>query len=318
MSAPHDVDPLSVEEPILLDNSSFLNLDLPSELPLGMFEFDDGDTLTSLPTQTKELPGLNVDDQPPTLGFGLSTSASARANAPPTVDPNVLLNVYSSSTSDASSDSASASMSADSYLLPVNELTILRAALRIAARLGCSNTFWDLSADSPFCPTLSMEESAGAGLAPSSSSIPPPPAPRPAGMDGTGSHLPKAWQPTTSQLLLPHHPIMDFLPWPSVRDRIISVFNLPETARPRPASGPLALVEFAYDLEDGAEGIRIWGGDPYDPSCWEVGQVVFEKWWFIFDRQVVEQSNRWRAARGAEALKVKGNQSWEIGSVAAG
>jgi hypothetical protein len=66
----------------------------------------------------------------------------------------------------------------------------------------------------------------------------------------------------------------------------------------------LALLQFVYDLEDGAEGIRIWGGDPYDSTCWEVGQLLFERWWFIFDREIIEQSNRWRALRGASNLRM--------------
>jgi hypothetical protein len=63
------------------------------------------------------------------------------------------------------------------------------------------------------------------------------------------------------------------------------------------------LVDFVYDIEDGAEGMRIWGSDPYDETSWEVGQVVFERWWFVFDKKVVEQSNTWRRRRGAAPLR---------------
>ncbi|KAL3955395.1 hypothetical protein ACCO45_010958 [Purpureocillium lilacinum] len=121
--------------------------------------------------------------------------------------------------------------------------------------------------------------------------------------------LPVAWRPTPSQVLVPHHPLLDFLPWPGVRDRIIGIMSLPDDARPPNAMGPLALVNFAYDFEDNAEGVRIYGADPYDPSCWEVGQVLFERWWFIFDRNVIENSNRWRRLRGAPPLALKGSES---------
>lgn len=74
--------------------------------------------------------------------------------------------------------------------------------------------------------------------------------------------------------------------------------------RPSAARSPTAIVQFAYDLEDNSEGMRIWGNDPYDPTSWEVGQVLFERWWFIFDREIIEQSNMWREMRGAARLEV--------------
>ena len=112
-----------------------------------------------------------------------------------------------------------------------------------------------------------------------------------------------------------HHPMLDFLPWPSVRDRIISIFNLPVEARPPAATGPLGLVQFAYDMEDSAEGVRIWGEDPYDDRNWEVGQVFFERWWFIFDNEIIEQSNRWRDLRGANRLKMSNGNGVVLGEV---
>jgi hypothetical protein len=178
---------------------------------------------------------------------------------------------------DFSSSSSGSGVSADSYLLPVNELTILRAILRISQRIGCDGTFWQLEAASPFytgCGTPSEQ-------------------------------LPECWRPTPSQLLVAHHPFIDFLPWPGVRERLISLMSLPPEARPPNAASPLALVEFAYDVEDNHEGMRIWGEDVYDPAAWEVGQVLFERWWFIFDRDVIENSNRWRRLRGAAALEMR-------------
>ncbi|KAL7789560.1 hypothetical protein V8C37DRAFT_386319 [Trichoderma ceciliae] len=179
---------------------------------------------------------------------------------------------------DSTSISSSDGSFADSYLLPVHELTVLRAVLRIAERIGCREQMWNLEAVSPF----------NQGIATSS------------------EQLPVAWKPTASQLLIPHHPLLDFLPWPGVRDRVINIFSMPDAMRPPSATGPLALVNFAYDFEDNSEGVRIYGGDPYDPNSWEVGQVVFERWWFIFDRDVIDNSNRWRRLRGAPPLALKG------------
>lgn len=168
-------------------------------------------------------------------------------------------------------------MSADTYNLPLIGFTLARALVRIADRLGCTN-HWELDCISPFNQGT-----------------------------GTPAHqLPEAWRPTPSQIVVPHHPLLDFFPWPGVRDRIINIMTLPDEMRPTNAKGPLAVVNFAYDVEDDAEGVRIFGDDPYEPASWEVGQLLFERWWFLFDREVIANSNRWRRMRGAPPLRLKG------------
>lgn len=164
----------------------------------------------------------------------------------------------------------------DSYLLPVHELTLLKGMMRIAERLGSTGDLWSLTAQSPFTRG-----------------------------GGTPAHLlPAHLKPTATQILLPHHPFLDFLPWPSVRDKVIGIFSLPEQSRPPSASGPMGLACLAYDIEDSSEGVRIYGDDPYDPQYWEVGQVFFQRWWFLFDRDIIATSNRWRKLRGAPPLAI--------------
>ncbi|KAI6780407.1 uncharacterized protein J7T54_007256 [Emericellopsis cladophorae] len=166
----------------------------------------------------------------------------------------------------------------DSYLLPVHELTLLRGLLRVSTRIGCDTSeIWSPTCLSPFNTNTGT----------------------PAAL------LPPNWRPTSSQITVPHHPLLDLLPWPSARDRIIVIFNLPDEARPAHARGAMALFNFAYDFEDSAEGARIYGDDPCDGNSWEIGQVLFERWWFLFDRAIVQGSNRWRALRGAPPLMVK-------------
>lgn len=192
------------------------------------------------------------------------------------IDPSAL-SLTAASASPSSNSASSDGSPADSYHLPVNELSILRAIHRISQRLNI-RSFWSLEDTSPF-PT--------GGAAPAHT-------------------LPAHWRPTPSQLSVPHHPIIDFMPWPAVRERLIAVLELPEEARPGAAAGPLALANFAYDFEGGVEGVRIRGEDVYDPASWEVGQVLFERWWFLFDRGIVENSNRLRRLRGAAALRIGG------------
>ncbi|OAA41101.1 hypothetical protein BBO_05637 [Beauveria brongniartii RCEF 3172] len=165
----------------------------------------------------------------------------------------------------------------DSYLLPVYELTLLKGLLRIAERLGSPEDVWSLNSQSPFTKG-----------------------------GGTPAHqLPPTWQPTATQIKMPHHPFLDFLPWPSVRDKVIDIFSLPERSRPPSAAGSTGLANLAYDIEDSSEGVRIYGDDPYDPAYWEVGQVFFQRWWFLFDRDIIATSNRWRRLRGAPPLAIK-------------
>lgn len=233
-----------------------------SELSAELFEFGEAD----FETAQADLP---------------ITASNSVQSLPFTIDPSTLQG-NTASPSDLSHTSSSSLDTIDfpdSYLLPVPELTILRAFLRVATRLNCTASVWDLNSNSQFnsspetMPTLS---------------------------------LPENWRPTPAQTAVPHHPVLDFLPWPSARDRIITILSLPDAARPPGAQGELAVIQLAYDMEDGAEGMRIWGGDPCDPTTWEVGQLLFERWWFIFDRQIIEQSNYWRRLRGAASLSMRG------------
>ncbi|OAQ86677.1 hypothetical protein VFPBJ_00717 [Purpureocillium lilacinum] len=250
------------------------------DLGLGTWDPLNDPALSSILPDTESLPGFLTDDASAEESFTQSNFNTAASNISDMFPPAVF------STSPSSFDTTSSTSSSDlgfpdTYLLPVHELTLLRAMLRIANRIGCKEQLWSLDALSPF------NRGNAAPL----------------------EQLPVAWRPTPSQVLVPHHPLLDFLPWPGVRDRIIGIMSLPDDARPPNAMGPLALVNFAYDFEDNAEGVRIYGADPYDPSCWEVGQVLFERWWFIFDRNVIENSNRWRRLRGAPPLALKGSES---------
>ena len=118
------------------------------------------------------------------------------------------------------------------------ELDLLRGCLVIAKRLGVAETLWSLSANSPFNA--------------------------PATRDLDYSHLPLNLQPTAIQKSTPHHPLLDLFPWPAVRNKLILVFAQPAEFRPPQAQ----LIDLVYDIEDTAEGVRIWNGDPCDWRNW--------------------------------------------------
>lgn len=180
----------------------------------------------------------------------------------------------------------------DECHLEMPELALLRGCMSIAHRLNVQDIIWSLSSVSPFftsssssCPTTKLATSSSLGLSLQQF-----------------SHLPPNLRPTPAQLAIPHHPLIDLLPWPSVRDRLIHVLNQPPQFRPAGAKSPMALIEFVYDIEDPNEGVRISGSDPYDGRNWEVGEKVFKGWWWCFDREVVSRTNELRKRRGAGTL----------------
>jgi hypothetical protein len=163
----------------------------------------------------------------------------------------------------------------DDSTLDVPELKVMRAGLNIAEMLGCAESIWDFSALRVI----------------NKSSIP-------------TTFLPPNLEPTEVQRHIPHHPLFDLFPWPSVRTKFIIVFSQPVKARPPVARDPMALMQLFYDMDDSAEGLKISGEDWYSGENWEVGQTFFKNWWWAFDREVVDNSNALRMKRGARKLVV--------------
>ncbi|OCT44251.1 hypothetical protein CLCR_00667 [Cladophialophora carrionii] len=164
----------------------------------------------------------------------------------------------------------------DEAYLEMTELTLLRGFMAIARRLNVHDEVWSLTAQSPFA-------NSAAAMA-------------------EFNHLPANLRPSLLQLTVPHHPIIDLLPWPSTRDRMIQVLMQPPEFRPPSAASPMALLDFVYDVEDSAEGVRVSGDDPYSANNWEVGEKVFTSWWWVFDKDIIMRSNELRASRGAPLL----------------
>ncbi|KAB9006580.1 hypothetical protein FH972_026934 [Carpinus fangiana] len=166
---------------------------------------------------------------------------------------------------------------ADDYLLSVSELDLLRASVTIATRIHSADRLWDLSAGSVFLgsPTLYW-----------------------------AGDLPWNLRPTHMQLTVPHHPILDVLPWPSMRDKLIRMYSMPLEIWPRHPSDSDAcsLVRLVYDMEDG--GIKVWGSDPTSAQSWEVDQTFVRAWWWALDSDIIALSNCRRLSRGDPALDV--------------
>ena len=165
---------------------------------------------------------------------------------------------------------------ADDFHIAVPELDLLRAAYQNGGRLQSSHLlFAGLTAQSVFqsadCSSWMLS-------------------------------LPENLQPTETQLAFPHHPVIDVLPWPAVRTRLIKMYSMPSELWPRhPKDGTeCSLVRMVYDMEDG--GVRVTGPDPSKETSWEVEQRFFEIWWWALDQTVINTSNKRRQLRGQPLL----------------
>jgi hypothetical protein len=195
----------------------------------------------------------------------------------------------------------------DDHMLEVPSLTLLNAVMKVAQRLNFAELIWDMTAISPFFQPISSQQplislpSLDSLRSTKTSSV--------TSCQGTDTpnlnELPPHLQPTPTQRLIPHHPILDLLPWPGTRDKLIQVFNLPVAMRPKSAQDPLGLARLVYDMEDpGGEGLNIQGSNPFSPVDWEIGQLVFERWWWAFESSVVESCNNLRRKRGERGLSL--------------
>ena len=289
------VDPSQLSEPAITDFALDQSFDL-SMTSTGMDWFDNGesDALNTTSLCPTEIHNMNAG--PPNM-FWASTMNTENDTEIDAIDAIISSTSSTIPRSTKLTPFQSLALSPQTYPhspsipytshLAILELDILRAATTIASCLSVSHLVFDLTATSPFA-------------APSSC---PPPLP---------ASLPLNLQPTLLQTTTPHHPIIDVLPWPSVRNRLIAVFSLPPQHRPPIASSPTALLEFVYDIEDGAEGVRIHGSDPLDDKNWEVGEQVLKNWWWAFDRQVLGRSNVLRRRRGAGTLSGGGSVMGEV------
>ncbi|TGO27173.1 hypothetical protein BPAE_0046g00360 [Botrytis paeoniae] len=109
--------------------------------------------------------------------------------------------------------------------------------------------------------------------------------------------LPSSLRPTDLQTQIPHHPWIDCLPVPQMRQNLIRAGN---TYDVMDLCGDLVGL---FSAGTGRTGMIIWG-EPWDVAGWEVTEGFLERWgwtikgcWDLF-----ESTNRWREGRGQMAL----------------
>ncbi|KAH0551064.1 hypothetical protein GP486_007586 [Trichoglossum hirsutum] len=111
--------------------------------------------------------------------------------------------------------------------------------------------------------------------------------------------LPKQLKPTNAQLETPHYHGIDLIPFPALRDRLISLGT--DVSR----GFVQDLGECGDDDDDNDEGFNqviIWGEDFLNEMSWEVSQRVLETWGWLLGPEFVQRANFWRRQRGAPVL----------------
>ncbi|TGO47625.1 hypothetical protein BCON_0270g00230 [Botryotinia convoluta] len=157
-------------------------------------------------------------------------------------------------------------------LLVLLKVNVFRALISNSIALGIpSDVITDDDAMSPFCP-LSVD------------------------INGI-LKLPPTLRPTDLQTQIPHHPWIDCLPVPQMRQNLIRAGNAYDVMD---LCGDLVGL---FSAGTGRTGMIIWG-EPWDVAGWEVTEGFLERWgwtikgcWDLF-----ESTNKWRAGRGQMAL----------------
>lgn len=106
--------------------------------------------------------------------------------------------------------------------------------------------------------------------------------------------LPPALQPTLKQYTVPHHPWLDLIPIPKMRDNLIQAGD---------SYDDLRLCHDMCGYRVPATGIIVWK-EPWDPSGWEVTEPFLTKWgWTVKDCwDLFQSTNHWRKRRGEKSL----------------
>lgn len=122
------------------------------------------------------------------------------------------------------------------------------------------------------------------------------------GIDNPALHsLPPSLHPTILQLTLSHHPWIDILPFPRIRDNLLMYdedsYDKKELCRD---------LRGFLEAPNARGGMLAWG-DSWDPESWEVTEAFLEEWpWAVRDcAELLASTNRWRAIRGEHALRLE-------------
>ncbi|KAJ5919973.1 hypothetical protein N7454_009808 [Penicillium verhagenii] len=109
--------------------------------------------------------------------------------------------------------------------------------------------------------------------------------------------IPPSLRPTEVQRRIPHHPWLDFFPFPNLRDNLIAVQD--EIDDDELCHDLMAF----WDTRNTGATLLVWGLS-HDPRNWEVTEAFVRKWGFLLVgcQELLRSSNYWRAKRGERPL----------------
>lgn len=112
--------------------------------------------------------------------------------------------------------------------------------------------------------------------------------------------IPASLRPTDIQRSIPHHPWLDFFPFPRMRDILIAAEHLFD-------DDDLChdLMAF-WDTKNTQATLVVWG-DSWEPRNWEVTEAFLVKWGWLLrgSPELVVSTNYWRRRRGERPLRWK-------------
>lgn len=114
------------------------------------------------------------------------------------------------------------------------------------------------------------------------------------------THIPLSLRPTAVQRRIPHHPWLDFFPFPNLRDNLIAVQD------------DLDDEELCHDLmafwdtRNAGAMLLVWGPS-WEPWNWEMTEAFVKKWGFLLGgcEELLGSTNYWRMKRGERPLSLR-------------
>jgi hypothetical protein len=107
--------------------------------------------------------------------------------------------------------------------------------------------------------------------------------------------FPENLRPTKLQRTIEHHPWIDLLPLPAMRDNILRLGDEYD-------DWPLCY-DIIEDMEHDRSGLIVWS-DPCNIQSWEVTEHFARKWAWVLAgcEELLKSTNEWRSKRGEPRL----------------
>ncbi|UPL01572.1 hypothetical protein LCI18_012506 [Fusarium solani-melongenae] len=110
---------------------------------------------------------------------------------------------------------------------------------------------------------------------------------------------PSSLHPTLAQRTIHHHPWIDLLPLPRLRDNLIRAFQI---INEQEIGSDIMSVQAVA----GEKPTLIVWGDPSNPRWWEASPAFLLKWGYLLRgcQELIEATNYWRKMRGEKPFRI--------------